>query len=204
MQTEAKFLEDYNIHDFEVPLVSVDMAIFAIEKVIDDCAYRKLKEKTGIVSPYLEQVETIGSNTRDPRGWSVTSLYFALIDKEKVVSKGKQKTQWLSVANLKKKKLAFDHKQLAKKAICRLRAKSRYTALPVELLPEEFTLTELQRIFEVILGRELPAKSFRRRMQTAEVVEATGKSKISGKRSAQLYRSTGKDRDYYFPRPLEN
>jgi len=234
-KTESDFLESYDIHDFDVPLVSVDMAIFAVEdqtlqlllvkrddhphkgkwslpggfidlkkdKTIDDTAYRKLEEKTGVVSPYLEQVETIGSSQRDPRGWSVTALYFALIDKQKVKIGGLKESKWYSIEALQKKKLAFDHNVLAEKAVNRLRSKSRYTALPIELLPERFTLTELQRIFEVILARELPVKSFRRRMQTAKVVEATGQSKISGKRSAQLFRSTGLDRNYSFPRPLE-
>lgn len=234
-QTEKEFLDAYDIHDFDVPLVSVDMAIFAVEKndlqlllvkrdqhpeqgkwslpggfidqqvdkTIDATAYRKLQEKTGIESPYLEQVETIGSEQRDPRGWSVTCLYYALIDKEKVMIGGAKESRWFSLKLLADKNLAFDHGLLVKKATQRLRAKSRYTALPIELLPEKFTLSELQKIFEIILGRDLPVKSFRRRVQSAGVIEATGESKVSGKRTAQLFKSTGLDRNYYFPRPLE-
>lgn len=233
--TEKEFLESYNIHDYDIPLTSVDMAIFAIieselnvllveriehpamgeyslpggfinlkqDETLDDTAYRKLKEKTGISSPYLEQVETVGSNQRDPRGWSVTSLYYALINIEKIDQSTFDKSAlWLPIKLAKTKKLAFDHTLLLMKAIERLESKTAYTALPIELLPEEFTLTELQTIFEIILDRKLPIKSFRRRVLAAEVIEATGGSKISGKRSAQLFRSTGLDRNFIFPRPL--
>jgi len=233
--TEEEFLDSYSIHDYDVPLTSVDMAIFAIveaelhvllvkrtehpakglyslpggfinlnlDHVLDDAAYRKLKEKTGVLSPYLEQVETVGSSHRDPRGWSITSLYFALIDISGVDSSTfDENALWLPVKLAKTKEIAFDHSILLDKAFERLQARTTYTALPIELLPEEFTLTELQTIFEVILGRELPVKSFRRRVQTSGVIEATGGSKISGKRSAKLFRSTGLDRNFIFPRPL--
>jgi len=111
---EEDFLKSYNAKDYDAPLCSVDMAIFAVEneqlKVllikrdqhphkglwalpggfsdlkrdssIDATAHRKLAEKTGVQTPYLEQVESIGNATRDPRGWSVTLLYFALLDFE--------------------------------------------------------------------------------------------------------------------------
>jgi 8-oxo-dGTP diphosphatase len=233
--TEKEFLKNYSIHDYDIPLTSVDMAIFAIienelsvllvertehpaigqhslpggfinlklDASLGDTAYRKLLEKTGVSSPYLEQVETIGNKQRDPRGWSVTSLYYALIDINVVDRSAFDKSAlWLPVKLTKTKKLAFDHALLLEKAFERLQAKASYTALPVELLPEEFTLTELQKIFEIILDRELPVKSFRRRVQSSGVIEATGGSKISGKRSAQLFRSTGLDRNYVFPRPL--
>ncbi len=164
-------------------------------------AYRKLHEKTGIKSPYLEQVETIGNNTRDIRGWSVTVLYFALINIDKIKS-SKQTILWLNVDKAIKQDLAFDHKVLIKKAQKRLVEKTRYTALPVELMPELFTLTELQTIFETILGKKLPIKSFRRRILNANILAPTSQSKLSGKRHAQLFKSTGIDREYYFPRTL--
>jgi len=230
---EQQFLESYNIHDYDIPLASVDMVIFSIidaslhvltvernehpakgeralpggfidihnDKSLDDTAYRKLSEKTGIASPYLEQVESIGSFDRDPRGWSVTVLYYALIDYQKV--NPSEKNSWLPIKVALSSSLAFDHHTLLNKALDRLQAKTRYTALPIELMPGEFTLTELQTIFETILGKKLPTKSFRRRVLDAEMVMPTGNSKISGKRSAQLFKSTGQDRESYFPRPLK-
>lgn len=171
------------------------------DKQIDDAAYRKLQEKTGITSPYLEQVATIGSHNRDPRGWSTTVLYFSLIDKTKTKPlQGSQQVLWVPIEQIPP--LAFDHNHLIDVALERLHAKVTYTALPIELLPTEFTLTELQKVYEIILGRTLPTKSFRRRIETAKVIENTGNSKISGKRSAQLFTSNGAGRHYIFSRAI--
>lgn len=169
-------------------------------------AHRKLLEKTGIQSPYLEQVETIGNQHRDPRGWSITALYFALIDFEKFAIQANstaEHSQWLSIDQALQLDLAFDHKQLLQLAFERLCNKTRYTTLPVSLMPEVFTLTELQNIYEIILGHTLEKKSFRRRMQEAGAVEETGQQKIVGKRPAQLFRYALEHYHFTFPRMLE-
>ena len=123
-------------------------------------AHRKLVEKTGLKSPHLEQVCTVGNATRDPRGWAVTSLYFALIDFKEFqrIATEQNKTEyseWMTIADAKKLDLAFDHTQLLDIAIERLSSKARYTALPVSLMPELFTLTKLQQIYEIIIGQSL-------------------------------------------------
>jgi len=167
-------------------------------------AYRKLHEKTGVNSPYLEQLQTLGNGKRDKRGWSITVLYYALIDANKV--KGDlitDRSHWIPIHKLKKLELAFDHFELAKLANERLKAKTTYSALPIELMPMEFTLTELQTVFEIILERDLQLKAFRRRLLAADLVEETGNSKIAGKRPAKLYRSTGKDRNTTFSQSLK-
>lgn len=169
-------------------------------------AHRKLLEKTGIHSPYLEQVETIGNQHRDPRGWSITSLYFALIDFCKFEIQKTSTTEiskWISIEEALQLELAFDHQKLLKLAFDRLCNKTRYTALPASLMPELFTLTELQTIYEIILGQTLEKKSFRRRMQEAGAVEETGQQKIVGKRPAQLFRYALDDFNFTFPRMLE-
>ncbi|PCJ60258.1 MAG: NUDIX hydrolase [Planctomycetota bacterium] len=170
---------------------------------LDETAHRKLFEKTGLKSPYLEQVETTGNATRDPRGWSVTILYFALLDFGKVKEKALKDSKWFPVNKAKKEKLAFDHNELLEKAFDRLKSRTSYTALPMALMPNLFTLTELQTVFEIILEKKLPIKSFRRRILTAEVVIPTGESKLSGKRNAQLFKSKGVSKDFYFQRPLQ-
>ena len=233
---EKEFLESYNVHDYDVPLCTVDMTIFSLidgeinvllvyrdehpakgqwalpggfidlkkDKSIQAAAHRKLKEKTGFSSAYLEQVETIGAPNRDPRGWSLTVLYFALVDSTKVkMTNATNESKWFPLASITKEKLAFDHGLLIQKSFERLQAKAGYTALPIELMPKEFTLTELQTVFEMILERKLQPKAFRSRVMTAGMVEETGNSKISGKRPAKLYRSTKLDRDTYFARPLK-
>ncbi len=169
-------------------------------------AHRKLVEKTGLKSPHLEQVCTVGNPTRDPRGWAVTSLYFALIDfKEfqRIATEQTEYSEWITIADAKKIDLAFDHLQLLDMAVERLASKARYTALPVSLMPELFTLTELQQIYEIILGQSLEKKSFRRRMIEAGAVEETDQSKIAGKRPAQLYKYALDSFDFHFPRILE-
>lgn len=169
-------------------------------------AHRKLVEKTGLKSPHLEQVGTVGNATRDPRGWAVTSLYFALIDFkafQRIATEQTEYSEWFSIADAKKLDLAFDHLQLLNMAVERLSSKARYTALPASLMPELFTLTELQQIYEIILGQSLEKKSFRRRMIEAGAVEETDQSKIAGKRPAQLYKYALDSFDFHFPRILE-
>jgi len=169
-------------------------------------AHHKLVEKTGLKSPHLEQVCTVGNATRDPRGWAITSLYFALIDfKEfqRIATEQTEYSEWVSITDAKKLDLAFDHLQLLDMAVERLSSKARYTALPVSLMPELFTLTELQQIYEIILGQSLEKKSFRRRMIEAGAVEETDQSKIAGKRPAQLYKYALDSFDFHFPRILE-
>ena len=236
-ETEKSYLATYNIHDYDVPLTTVDMSIFAIinkqlhvllvnrsdhpskgswalpggfvhlseDADIDGTAHRKLIEKTGIVSPYLEQVCSVGNNVRDPRGWSVTILYFALIDFSAIrtVNENAEEIKWVPLSDAIKIKLAFDHNDLLITAAHRLRSKTRYTALPVSLMPPLFTLTELQSIFEIILDVKLQKKAFRKRLLDSHAVEGTDSNKISGKRPAQLYRAISLPTDFEFPRALE-
>ena len=237
-QSEQEFLARYHSRDYDAPLLTVDMAIFAIaegqlqvlliqrpnhpqqglsalpggfvdlrtDQRLTETAHRKLFEKTGITSPYLEQVETIGNATRDPRGWAVTILYFALIDFNAFKQQEAQlneHSEWLPIHQAQKMNLAFDHNQLLILALERLTNKTRYTALPVSLMPELFTLTELQHIYEIILGQTLDKKAFRRRMIEAGAVVETGQSKVAGKRPAQLYRYGYSSFDFTFPRMLE-
>lgn len=177
----------------------------ANDVTIDETAHRKLVEKTGIQLPYLEQVESIGNSTRDPRGWSITLLYFALIDFESL-GKGIQseETKWVSISEALKSKLAFDHEVLLRKAINRLRNKTRYTALPISLMPEQFTLTELQHMFELILGCSIQKKSFRRRVEASSLLVETGELRPTARRPAALFRRSGEYQDdYVFPGLLD-
>jgi 8-oxo-dGTP diphosphatase len=180
-------------------------------------AHRKLVEKTGISSQFLEQVETVGSAVRDPRGWSITVLHFALIDSSAIVpqdsSNASSKTssntsfeviRWMPVNDALLADLAFDHRDLLARALGRLRNKTRYTALPLGLMPDEFTLTELQHVFEIILGVKLEKKSFRRRLLDAGAVEETGTVQHGVHRPAAMYRVANIGNDFVFPRALES
>jgi len=174
---------------------------------IKTTAFRKLKEKTGLFSPYLEQVCTIGNAKRDKRGWSLTVLYFALVTHtllEKPETAQSEPSQWMPLARALETPLAFDHKKLLTLATNRLRAKTRYSALPLQLMPDEFTLSELQDMFEIVLGAKLERKSFRRRFLASGLLTETGALKPTSRRPAALYRSV-KDMpdDYVFPGLLD-
>jgi len=155
------------------------------------CASRKLREKTGMASPYLEQLGSWGSARRDPRGWSATHVYFALMPSMAAVTSGANATdaQWFAISRDKvKPKLAFDHSEILTAAIQRLRSKVEYTSLPAYLMPPEFTLPDLQRVYEIVLDRPLEKSSFRTRILAADLIEPVAKMRKGPNRPAQLYR----------------
>jgi 8-oxo-dGTP diphosphatase len=168
------------------------------------CAQRKLKEKTGIASPYLEQLGSWGSAGRDPRGWSATHVYFALIPgRDVVLAKGANAAdvKWFDVdAVLHKPKLAFDHAAILEAGVERLRAKVEYTSLPAFLLPEPFTLPQLQHMYEVVLGRAVDKSGFRTRMLAARFLEEGGYVEGESNRPAMGYRLLDRQAPVVFPR----
>ncbi len=154
-------------------------------------AMRKLQEKTGVTPPWLEQLETFSGAQRDPRGWSLTTAWYALIAAENchVQSEDVSDVQWQPVAELHQRNdLAFDHPQIIATALQRLRQKTLYSLLPVYCLPTAFTLTQLQEVTETILGRPIQRKSLIRRFDAADMFEETGDSVATGARKAKLYR----------------
>jgi 8-oxo-dGTP diphosphatase len=173
------------------------------DRDLEACALRKLREKTGFAAPYLEQVGSWGNVKRDPRGWSVTHLYFALVQGTGELSPDSG-ASWRAVEGTSAgARLAFDHEQLLEAAITRLRAKVEYTSLPAHLVAEPFTLAELQRAFEVVLHRPVNKAAFRTRVLSSGMVEATGKQRDGPTRPAELYRlAHGRDEVTYFPRPF--
>ncbi|MCG2632186.1 NUDIX hydrolase [Bradyrhizobium sp. WYCCWR 13023] len=163
------------------------------------CAARKLKEKTGVTSPYLEQLGSWGSASRDPRGWSATHAYFALIPEEAGVLTSD--ARWFPIRDGRlKEKLAFDHGDILASAIQRLRNKVEYTSLPAYLMPPEFTLPDLQRVYERVLDRPLEKSAFRTRILSADMIEPVAKMRRGPNRPAQLYRLKKNSEPVYFVR----
>lgn len=163
-----------------------------IDKSLQDCALRKLSEKTGLNNAYLEQLGSWGNNSRDPRGWSSTHAYFSLIaaDSTGAIQSGANAVdvKWANVVGDKlKDTLAFDHNQIVSAAIERLRNKVEYTSLPAFLVSKEFTLSELQKTYEIVLGRKLDKSAFRTRVLSAELVEEVPRYREGSNRPAQLY-----------------
>ena len=160
-----------------------------------DAALRVLKDKTGIDVPYLEQLATFSGPARDPRGWSVSIAYYALVPYALIESAGRQGVQLVSVERLHT--LPFDHKAIVETAVERLRGKSQYSSLPCFLAGEAFTLPQLQRVYEALMGEPLNKVSFRRKMNEMDVLEPVdGQTGAPGAhRPAQLYRLRPQFRD---------
>ncbi len=175
------------------------------DESIEACAARKLVEEAGGCAPYLEQLKTYGSRDRDPRGWTATTVYFALVASGPLRLEGNQEhARWAPVrGDGVGFDLAFDHAGILADAVERLRSKLEYTHIAVHLLPEEFTLPELQRTYEIILQQPLDKSSFRRRVAQADMLEPiAGKLRDGSGRPARLYRFRDYDRRTFFPRSI--
>ena len=161
-----------------------------IGESIQDAAMRVLKEKTGVEDVYMEQLYTFGEPDRDPRVRVITVAYFALIPWKQLAQPDSQKIAgitWQPVDNLPK--LAFDHKEILEYAVSRLRSKVSYSNIVYGLMPKQFRLSELQRMYEIIINDNLDKRNFRKRMLATGLLTETGKKDIDGAhRPAMLYK----------------
>jgi ADP-ribose pyrophosphatase YjhB (NUDIX family) len=172
---------------------------------LDQAAVRELKEETGVSDVYLEQLYSFGRPDRDPRGRVVTVAYFALISADQKLKAGSDaaEAKWYRMDDLPK--LAFDHATIVNYALERLRNKLEYTTVGFQLLPEKFTLTELQEVYEAILGNHLDKRNFRRKMSILKILKPIPEYRRGGQRPAQLYRFVAarfeklKDKGILFP-----
>ena len=141
----------------------------------------------------MEQLQAFGDGQRDPRGWTATFAYFALIASDALVLKEGANAEEVAWWQIKGKQvetpLAFDHARILAAAVSRLRSKVEYTSLPAHLLPPKFTLPDLQKVYEQILGRQMDKSAFRKRMAEAAFLEpVAGEKRPASNRPAQLYR----------------
>lgn len=168
---------------------AVPGGLVQLDESLDAAARRHLSSKAGIKNAFLEQLYTFGETQRDPKGRVVSVAYFALLPdhqiKPSTISRYKSIT-WHPVKSLPT--LAYDHKQIITTAITRLQNKLEYTNIAYSLLPKEFTLTDLQTTYEIILGKELDKRNFRKKILSLNIIKDTGK-KTSGSahRPAQLF-----------------
>ena len=161
------------------------------EESVDEAALRTLQEGTNIGNIYLEQLYTFGEPHRDPRGRVVTVAYYALVNTQQLALRGQRPsaTAWFPVRKLPA--LAFDHRPIVDYAVERLRNKVNYTTVGFQLLDRQFTLTQLQNAYEVVLGQRLDKRNFRRKMLQLGILEPTRSFKASGRqRPARLYTFT--------------
>lgn len=161
-----------------------------IDEGLDAAAIRELREETGVSGVYLEQLYTFGKPDRDPRERVISVAYYALVPIDVLQLRADSDAKnvgWFSCNQLPEP--AFDHRQIVELARKRLASKLDYSTIATQLMPSQFTLGELQRVYEIIQGSTLDKRNFRKRILTLGCIEETGESRRDGKhRPARLYR----------------
>ena len=157
---------------------------------LEDAARRELAEETNLRDVFLEQLFTFGDPGRDPRGRTISVAYYALVSTRRhapVAADDASEAEWKDATAVRR--LAFDHDKILHVALERLRGKVRYHPIGFELLPRKFTLSQLQRLYEVILERPLDKRNFRRKILGMDLlVELDEKQQDVSHRAARLYR----------------
>ena len=189
--SEKKFLEQYSSEQYEKPSVAVDMVLFTIDddtlkcalikrnehpfmdmlslpgvfvginESLDDAVKRGINAKAGLKDIYFEQLYTFGDVDRDPRMRIISVSYIALVPIEKLDTTA----QLYSYETIEEMQLAFDHKKIIKYARERIKNKVNYSDIAFKFLPEEFTLPQLQRVYEILLDKPLYKANFRKKIE---------------------------------------
>jgi 8-oxo-dGTP diphosphatase len=164
----------------------------------EQTAIRILKEQTGVSNVYLEQLKTFDSIERDQLERVISVASFALISSSDIHLTTTDKyadVKWWPIKKLPE--LAYDHKYIAKEAIVRLKSRLQYTNIAWSLLTDEFTLTDLQRIYEIILDTTIDKRNFRKRILALDLISSVGKKRGGeANRPAELYKFKHKKLEY--------
>ena len=167
-----------------------------LDESLEEGARRELEEETGVSGVYLEQLYTFGRPDRDPRERVITVAYYALIPTDNVeirAATDAEGVSWFGMHELPD--LAFDHQEILAMAHRRLVDKLDYSTIAFQFMPDQFTLSELQQVYELILGEPLDKRNFRKRILSLGLVRETGKERKEGAhRPAKLYVAVRPDR----------
>ncbi len=167
-----------------------------LEESLEEGARRELVEETGVSGVYLEQLYTFGQPDRDPRERVITVAYYALVPSDKLeilAGSDAEGVSWFGMKELAD--LAFDHQEILKMAHQRLTAKLEYSTIAFQFMPKNFTLSELQHVYEVILRGPIDKRNFRKRILSLNLIKDTGKERKAGAhRPAKLYRVKNRNR----------
>jgi len=159
-----------------------------IDESLETAALRELEEETGVKNVFFEQLFTFGNPERDPRGRVISVSYFALVNLEDhpvQAASDAENAAWFPFDELPE--LAFDHQKIMETAFNRLRSKVRYQPIGFELLPEKFTLGQLQELYEKILGTSLNKRNFRTKILKMSILKEVGRQENVAHRPATLY-----------------
>ena len=176
-------------------LRSLPWGFVADNETLEKTAYKKLEEKTSVKDIYLEQLYTFSDVKRDPRGRIISTAYMSLVSRENLTLKNSTKwreSKFFPVTALPK--LGFDHKQIIEYAIKRLKWKLEYTNIAQYILPEKFTFTQLQNVYEIVLNQKFDVRNFRKKINSLWIIEETWEKEIWNQyRPARLFRFTNKN-----------
>ena len=161
-----------------------------VDETLDQAVRRELQEETGLAKVFLEQLYTVGGLNRDPRERMVTVAYYALVrmsDHRVQAATDASNAAWFALDDLPR--LAFDHEAIIEQGLKRLQGKVRYQPIGFELLPPKFSLTHLQRMYEIILERPLDKRNFRKKVLSLDILEELDEVEQDvAHRAARLYR----------------
>jgi 8-oxo-dGTP diphosphatase len=159
-----------------------------IEESLEDAAKRELQEETGVKDVYLEQLYSFGEPKRDPRGRVITISYIALVNSENVTLKSTtdvSKVQWFSIKKIPS--LAFDHKKILEYSLKRLKWKFEYTTVAFSMLPKKFTLSQMQKIYEIVFNKKFDKRNFAKKVLSLDILNGEEIKKNVSYRPPMLY-----------------
>lgn len=175
-----------------------------VDQAINDTLFRNLNNKVSLNPVYIAKLEFDGNMTRDPQGWSITCPYLCFINE---ASGSSEQIEWFALLPFLHKNppiaLPFDHLSIIKQAFFRLYNRAKYSTEPNFFLSGNFTLSELQRVYEIILGKDIYKKNFRDRIKESNSITNTGKSRIVKRSRAQLFTNNHPLKTHFFSRVLQ-
>lgn len=159
------------------------------DESLEEAALRELNEETGIKDVYLEQFHTFGDVDRDPRGRVISVAFYALVANKKTTLRAAsdaKEVRWFEVEHLPK--LAFDHRLVIKLGLESLQSKITQSSMAMNLLPDRFKYSELQKVYEAILQKKLDKRNFRKKINSLDLLKETGIKEVDGAyRPSMLY-----------------
>jgi 8-oxo-dGTP diphosphatase len=174
-----------------------------LDKSMEDAAVRSLRQKAHLKNiPYIEQLNTFANKERDPRWFTATTVFIAYVNFDDIKLESDD-VYWVFEDEFDHIDWAFDHKEIIKYALKKLRKQAAFSAKIINFLPNEFTQTQLQNLYEIILNEKLDKSSFRKQLKDNELLQETKNMVKPPKgKPAKAYKISSNfdiNEDYFFP-----